>query len=83
MKQVKVYGADWCHDTIAVRQSLDSRGVPYQYLNVDQDSTAAEWVKAHNDGKQKLPTLEIGRRVLTIPSEDDLEEALRSTGMTS
>lgn len=78
---VKVYGADWCDDTKATRNNLDSLGVPYQYVNVERDAGAQAWVERQNGGKQKTPTLDIKGRVLSVPDERQLEEALRGTGL--
>ena len=81
MSTVKVYGADWCGDTRATRNQLDSLGVQYQYLNIDRDPAAKEWMLKQNGGKQKLPTVDVGGEVLSIPDEIELEEALRGRGM--
>ena len=81
MNDVKVYGADWCGDTRATRFYLDSVGVPYEYLNVDQDTKAQAWVKAQNGGKHKLPTVDLGGQILVIPDEVELEDALRGKGL--
>lgn len=83
MNDVKVYGADWCEDTQATLHQLDSLGVPYQYINVEQEPGAAEWVKQQNAGKQKTPTLDIRGQILVEPSEQELEEALRGRGLMS
>jgi mycoredoxin len=50
---IKVYGADWCGDTKKTLKYLDSLGVNYQYINVEEDETASRWVKNQNDGKAK------------------------------
>jgi glutaredoxin len=81
MDQVKVYGADWCGDTRNTRNHLDSLGVQYQYLNVDRDPAARQWMLQHNGGDQKLPTVDIAGKVLSKPDEIQLEEALRGTGL--
>lgn len=78
---VKVYGAEWCEDTHATRNHLDSLGVQYDYLDVDRDARAKQWVVDQNGGKQKTPTLDIGGTVLSVPDERDLEEALRGKGL--
>jgi glutaredoxin len=80
---VKVFGADWCEDTQATRNHLDSLGVPYQYINVEQDAKARDWVKQQNNGKQKTPTVDIGGKILVEPDEQELEQALRGTGLMS
>jgi mycoredoxin len=83
MADVTVYGADWCEDTQATRNHLDSLGVAYRYINVDQDPGAADWVKQHNDGKQRTPTLDIQGRIVVEPDERELEYALRGSGLMS
>ena len=83
MSDVRVYGADWCGDTRATRYQLDSLGVQYEYLNIDRDPQAKQWVLDRNAGKRKLPTLDIRGQILVIPDERELEEALRGKGLMS
>jgi mycoredoxin len=78
---VEVYGADWCVDTQRTRRHLDSLGIAYQYINVEQDQQASEWVKQQNDGKERKPTVKIGQQVLAEPSDPELERALRHEGL--
>jgi glutaredoxin len=78
---VEVYGADWCTDTQRTRRHLDSLGITYQYINVEQDRQASAWVKQQNDGKERKPTVKIGRQVLAEPSDLELERALRGEGL--
>jgi glutaredoxin len=77
MAQVKVYGADWCGMTRRTLSHLDQLGVPYDYINVEKDPRASEWVKQQNGGKEKKPTLEIAGTVLSTPANRELEEVLR------
>ena len=81
MLKVKVYGADWCRDTKHVRSYLDGLGVPYEYVNVEEDERASEWVKEQNGGEERKPTLEVGGQVLCVPSDHELTQALRETGL--
>jgi mycoredoxin len=83
MERVKVYGADWCGDTKRTLKQLDELGVAYDYVNVEQDEQAALWVKEQNDGKERKPTLQVGEQVLSVPSEDELESALRRNGLAN
>ena len=78
---VEVYGADWCGDTQRTRRHLDHLGVAYQYINVEQDPQASEWVKQQNDGKERKPAVKVGERVLAEPSDQALEQALRHEGL--
>ena len=75
---IKVYGADWCGDTKRTLKYLDSLNVNYDYVDVEQDVSASEWVKSQNEGKERKPTLIIGSRVLSVPSEGELKAALES-----
>jgi len=78
---VEVYGADWCGDTQRTRRHLDSLGVVYHYINVEQDPQASAWVKQQNDGKERKPTVKIGEQVLAEPSDHALDHALRQEGL--
>jgi glutaredoxin-related protein len=37
MNSITVYGTDWCGDTIRTIQHLDGLGVPYDYVDIEQD----------------------------------------------
>ena len=78
--EVKVYGADWCGDTQHTLKHLSALGVAYRYINVEQDEKARAWVKEHNDGKERKPTLDIAGQILSVPSDRELDSALREKG---
>jgi glutaredoxin len=81
MTTIKVYGADWCGDTQGALNYLDSLGVDYDYIDVERDAPASEWVKAQNEGKERKPTILVGSRVLAVPKQDELEAALAEEGL--
>ena len=83
MNKVVVYGADWCHDTQRTLRALDNLGVAHEYINIEQDPQASEWVKEQNDGKERKPTLKVGERILRVPADAELEEALRAERLIS
>ena len=83
MEKVKVYGADWCGDTQRSLKRLDQLGVAYDYVDVEQDGKASQWVKQQNDGKERKPTIVVGQQVLSVPSDRELESALRTNGLVS
>ena len=78
MGKVKVYGADWCGDTQRTLRHLERLGVDYDYIDVEQDEAARRWVLEQNEGKEQKPTVEINGRVLSVPSDQELEESLRN-----
>lgn len=81
MLEVKVYGADWCGDTQRTLEHLRRLGVAHSYINVEDDADASAWVKEHNDGKERKPTLDIAGQVLSVPTERELDSALREKGL--
>jgi mycoredoxin len=83
MEKIKVYGADWCGDTQRSRRQLDALGVAYDYIDVEADPQASGWVKEQNDGRDRKPTIKIGEQVLSVPSDRELESALRASGLVS
>lgn len=83
MSEINIYGTDWCEDTMHTLKHLDALGVPYEYINIDEDTDAANWVVTMNAGKQKTPTLDIEGTVLSVPSDEQLDDALRSKGILS
>jgi mycoredoxin len=78
---VEVYGADWCGDTRKALALLDDLGVDYRYINVEEDDAASAWVKNQNDGKEKKPTIAVGEKILSVPGEKELTEALQAAGL--
>ncbi len=78
---VKVYGADWCEDTRHTREFLGRLGVQYQYVDIERDAAAAEWVRGQNGGKERKPTVDVAGQVLCVPSDHELTSALRERGL--
>ncbi|MGI8653779.1 MAG: glutaredoxin domain-containing protein [Pyrinomonadaceae bacterium] len=84
MDKVEVYGADWCGDTKRTLRHLDALGVDYKYIDVEQDAAASAWVKEQNNGKERKPTVKLGdTEVLSVPSDAELETALRKKNLVS
>ncbi len=77
---MKVYGADWCEDTRRTVAHLRELGVAFRYVNIEQDEAARAWVREHNDGKERKPTLDLAGQVLSTPTTHELESALREKG---
>ncbi|MFN2453215.1 MAG: glutaredoxin family protein [Pyrinomonadaceae bacterium] len=83
MDKIEVYGAGWCGDTKRTLKQLDTLGVEYKYIDVEQDAQASQWVKDQNNGKERKPTVKLGDQILSVPTDEDLEAALRSKGLVS
>jgi mycoredoxin len=81
MTNIRVYGTDSCPMTKASLLYLDSQAIPYEYIDIEEDAEAAAWVRAHNGGKERKPTIEIGKQILVEPSDGELQESVRSHGL--
>ena len=81
MNMIKVYGANWCEDTVRTREQLDALGVTYEYINVEKDAAANKHITELNHGKRKTPTVDLGGKILIEPSNEEVEKALRSAGI--
>lgn len=80
---IKVYGADWCPMTTGTLSHLKELGLEFDYVNIDHDRKSAAWVREQNHGREKKPTLDIDGTILTEPSDDELDEALRGLKLIS
>src|ERR1700728_4275062 len=56
--KVQVYTAAWCRDCRSAKQFLDSHGIQYTEINVDEDPAASDEVIRHV-GKRAIPQLVI------------------------
>lgn len=55
---------------------LRELGTPFEYVNVEKDARASAWVKVHNDGKEVKPMVDVNGRILSEPTDKELDEAL-------
>ena len=79
-EQVKIYGADWCGDTRRSLRVLESAGVEFDYINVDENADAEKKVIEFSKGKRRIPLVEIasetGTQSLAVPTDSELKKAL-------
>ncbi len=81
MDPVKVYGTPLCEETQHTRSHLDNLGIAYEFVDIDFNADAVEWVRRQNDGKVKTPTVFVSGFVMSVPSDGELDTALRSKGI--
>jgi glutaredoxin len=60
---------------------LERLGVPYDYVDIESDAAASEWVKRENNGKEQKPTVKIGDQVLLLPTTRELRDALKNVAV--
>ncbi len=74
---ITLYGAHWCPDCRRSKQFLGEHQIPYNWVNIEEDAEAEQFVIAKNDGKRIIPTIvfEDGS-FLVEPSNADLAAKL-------
>ncbi len=72
---IRVAGARWSPQSYAVKEFLSRNQVPYQWIDVDQDSSTRELVNALPGGLARLPAVFFpDGSTLLAPSQTDLAE---------
>ena len=54
---VIIYGTNWCGDCRRTRRYLDYLKIPYQWIDIDQDKDAEQFVLKTNRGLRSVPTV--------------------------
>ncbi len=62
MAEITIYGSPWCADCRRAKQFLRERGVVFREVNIDETPEAEELVLRVNDGRRKVPTIEVEGR---------------------
>lgn len=55
--QITVYGAYWCPDCRRSKMFLGEHQIPYNWIDIEQDPEAEQFVIAKNNGKRIIPTI--------------------------
>jgi thioredoxin reductase (NADPH) len=54
---ITVYGAHWCPDCRRSKQFLGEHQIPYNWVDIEEDPEAEQFVIEKNDGKRIIPTI--------------------------
>jgi mycoredoxin len=52
-----VYSTEWCGYCHRLTKQLDREGITYEYVDIEQDPAAADFVMSVNGGNQTVPTV--------------------------
>lgn len=78
--EIIVYGTTWCGMTQLVRRYLDRVGLPYKYLDLEEDADAEHQLRWITGGYTNHPTVVIDGQVMIEPEIDELRVALAENG---
>ncbi len=74
---IVMYGTTWCGACRRARLILDQHNIPYQWIDIDQDSDGEAFVKQTNKGMRSVPTIVFqDGSILVEPSTKKLTEKL-------
>ena len=62
METITMYTTAWCPDCRRAKSFMKDRGVEFREVNIEEDSDAEDIVMKANQGKRKVPTLQVGDR---------------------
>lgn len=62
MSEITVYGTTWCGDCRRAKQFMRERGVQFREVNIDETPGAEAIVLKVNDGRRKVPTIQVDGR---------------------
>lgn len=62
MENITMYTTAWCTDCRRAKSFMKERGVEFREVDIEQDPAGEEIVIRANNGKRKVPTLQIGDR---------------------
>jgi glutaredoxin len=79
MEPITMYSTRWCPDCRRAKTFLKERGVEFREVDIEEDPSAEEIVIKANDGRRKVPTLEIGGRYFACSpfNAEELAENLK------
>ena len=74
---ITMYSTTWCGYCRRLKMSLESEGIPFEEVNIEEDPEAAQWVMGVNGGNQTVPTVRFeDGSALTNPSLAQVKEKL-------
>lgn len=79
-ERITMFGASWCIDCRRSKTLLDSLGVDYDYVDVEQSKEAADRATAIS-GRTSIPVIRFPDASFQVePSDADLREKLEELG---
>jgi glutaredoxin len=62
MERITMYSTTWCPDCRRAKSFLKERGVSFREVNIEEDLSGEEIVINANNGRRKVPTIEVDGR---------------------
>jgi glutaredoxin len=79
---VSIYGSKTCPDTNRATEFLESKGVPYEFKDVDESPEFNAYIADLNGGKRVMPTIQVENDFLFNPDLEKLAEAVEAASVS-
>ncbi|GHO82875.1 NrdH-redoxin [Dictyobacter formicarum] len=56
-QKITMYATTWCGDCRFAKRWFDSHGIAYDYINIEENEQAADYVMKVNGGARTVPTI--------------------------
>jgi len=75
--RIVVYGTTWCPDCARAKMFLGQQGIPYTWVDIEEDEASVHVVLEKNGGRRVVPTIVFADgSVLVEPSNRELAQKL-------
>jgi mycoredoxin len=79
--RLTMYTTTWCGYCVRLKHALERAGIDFDEVNIEEDSSAEEFVVSVNDGCATVPTLVLPNgEVMTNPPVPTLLAAVAAAG---
>jgi mycoredoxin len=75
MPEIILYTTQWCGDCRRTKQFLKDRQLSFREVNIEDDPGAEELVFRVNEGRMKVPTIEVNGRYFACSPFDPYQVA--------
>lgn len=80
IQEIRVYATAWCGDCFRAKRLLDTHGIAYDYIDINDHPESARVVEQINNGMRSVPTIIFpDGSVLVEPSNQALAAKLDVT----
>jgi disulfide oxidoreductase YuzD len=76
--EIQVYGAAWCGVTFRLREYLMNARLSYDFLNIEEDAEARQFVLAMAGGDLRFPVVVVEGHFVADPTIAELQRVLES-----
>jgi len=67
-----MYGTEWCKDCKNSKNVFKTLNISYQWIDIDKDKTAKEFVRSINNGNCSVPTIVFPNGTILVEPSDDV-----------